>query len=60
VGAAVEAVGEAVAFVANLGADVTPAQRKEVRKVVLPAIIIAQVAQAAAAASTIISSRRIK
>ena len=60
VAAVTEAIGEAAAFVANLGADVTPAQREEVRKVVLPAIIISQVAQAAAAASTIISSRRIK
>jgi hypothetical protein len=54
-GAAVEAVaeafGEAAAFVANLGHDLTPEEKKKAAATIIPAVIITQVAQAAIAAA---------
>lgn len=52
VGAAVEAVGEAAAFVANLGHDITPAEKKKAAATIVPAVIVTQLAQAAVAAAS--------
>lgn len=41
----------ALAAITNIGADLSPTEREEVRKTVLPAIIVTQVAQAAVAAA---------
>jgi hypothetical protein len=49
VGAAVEAVGEAAAFVANLGHDLTPQEKQQAAATIIPAVIITQLAQAAVA-----------
>ena len=46
-----EAVGEAVDKVANLGKDITEEEREDARTVVGPAVIMTQIAQAAAAAA---------
>ena len=51
VGEAVQAVGEAAAFVANLGHDITPAEKRQAAVTIVPAIIITQIAQAAVAAA---------
>jgi hypothetical protein len=55
VGEAVAAVGKAVSAaidtVANLGNDITPAEKEEARAVVGPAVIMTTIAQAAAAAT---------
>lgn len=51
VGEAVQAVGEAAAFVANLGHDITPAEKRQAAATIVPAIIITQIAQAAVAAA---------
>jgi len=62
-GAAAESVGEAVAavgaaiadaadFVANLGHDLTPTEKKRAASTIIPAVIITQVAQAAVAAAS--------
>ena len=52
VGAAVEAVGEAAAFVANLGHDLTPEEKKKAAATIVPAVIVTQLAQAAVAAAS--------
>ncbi len=52
VGEAVAAVGEAAAFVADLGHDITPAEKKEAAATIIPAVIITQLAQAAVAAAS--------
>ena len=52
VGEAVAAVGEAAAFVADLGHDLTPAERKKAAGTIIPAVIITQLAQAAVAAAS--------
>lgn len=49
--AVAEAVSAAVDTVANLGNDITPAEKEEARAVVGPAVIMTQIAQAAAAAA---------
>ena len=55
-GAAAEAVaaavGEAVEFVANLGHDLTPAEKKKAAATIVPAVIVTQLAQAAVAAAS--------
>ena len=51
VDAAVAAVGEAVAAYANLGADLSPAQREELAGPVVASVIISQVGGAAVAAA---------
>jgi anti-sigma factor ChrR (cupin superfamily) len=51
VDAAAKAVGEAVAFVGNLGHDISPAEKKKAAATIIPAVIITQVAQAAVAAA---------
>lgn len=50
--AVAEAVGEAAAFVADLGHDLTPAERKKAAATIVPAVIITQLAQAAVAAAS--------
>ena len=52
VGQAVAAVGEAAAFVADLGHDITPAEKKQAAATIIPAVIITQLAQAAVAAAS--------
>ena len=52
VGEAVAAVGEAAAFFADLGHDLTPTERKEAAATIIPAVIITQLAQAAVAAAS--------
>jgi hypothetical protein len=49
-------VTDAAAFVADLGHDITPEQRKEATKAILPAIIVGQVAQTIAAAAAAASA----
>ena len=56
VDAAIGAVTDAAAFVADLGHDITPEQRKEATKAILPAIIVGQVAQTIAAAAAAASA----
>ena len=56
VGAAVAAVGEAVAFVSNLGHDLTPEEKKQAAATIVPAVIITQLAQAAVAAASAAST----
>lgn len=56
VGAAVEAVGEAAAFVANLGHDLTPEEKKKAASTIVPAVIVTQLAQAAVAAASAAAS----
>ena len=51
-GDAAAAVGEAAAFVANLGHELTPAEKKEAAATIIPAVIITQLAQAAVAAAS--------
>ena len=51
-GEAVAAVGEAAAFVANLGHDLTPEEKKQAAATIVPAVIITQLAQAAVAAAS--------
>jgi hypothetical protein len=46
-----EAVGAAIDTVANLGNDITPAEKEEARTVVGPAVIMTTIAQAAASAA---------
>ena len=62
--AVAEAVGEAAAFVANLGHDITPAEKRKAAATIVPAIIITQVAQAAVAAAagaaTASATRKVK
>jgi len=52
VGEAVAAVGEAAAFVADLGHDITLAEKKQAAATIIPAVIITQLAQAAVAAAS--------
>jgi len=52
VSAAVEAVGQAAAFIGNLGHDITPAEKKKAAATIIPAVIITQLAQAAVAAAS--------
>lgn len=56
IAAVAESIGEAAQFVADLGKDITPAERKEASKVILPAIIIGQVTQTIAAAAAAASA----
>ena len=51
-----EAVTQAAAFVANLGHDLTPAEKEKAAATIVPAVIVTQVAQAAAAAAAAASS----
>lgn len=51
-GEAIQAVGEAIAAVTRLGADLSPTERERVAKVAIPAVIISQVGAAVAAAAT--------
>lgn len=50
--AVAEAVGEAVAFVGNLGHDITPEEKKKAAATIIPAVIVTQLAQAAVAAAS--------
>ena len=54
--AVAEAVGEAAAFVADLGHDLSPAERKKAAATIIPAVIITQLAQAAVAAASAAAS----
>jgi hypothetical protein len=56
VGAAVEAIGEAAAFVANLGHDLTPEEKQKAASTIVPAVIVTQLAQAAVAAASAAAS----
>ena len=51
-GEAVAALGDAAAFVADLGHDLTPAERKKAAGTIVPAVIVTQLAQAAVAAAS--------
>ena len=51
-GDAAAAVGEAAAFVAKLGHEYTPAEKKQAAATIIPAVIITQLAQAAVAAAS--------
>ena len=51
VGAAVEAVAETIGAIVNLGKDLSPEEREKAREAVIPAVIVTQVAQTAAAMS---------
>ena len=51
-GEAVAALGDAAAFVADLGHDLTPAERKKAASTIVPAVIVTQLAQAAVAAAS--------
>ena len=55
-GEAVAAVGEAAAFVANLGHDLSPEEKKKAAATIVPAVIITQLAQAAVAAASAAAS----
>jgi hypothetical protein len=57
VDAAVAAVGEVAAAYANLGADLSPAQREEMAAPVVASIIISQVGGAAVAAANAAGTR---
>ena len=50
--AVAEALGEAAAFVANLGHDLTPEEKQQAAATIIPAVIITQLAQAAVAAAS--------
>lgn len=50
--AVAQAVGEAVAFVGNLGHDLTPEEKKKAAATIVPAVIVTQLAQAAVAAAS--------
>lgn len=52
IGNAAAAVGEAAAFVGNLGHDITPAEKKKAAATIVPAVIVTQLAQAAVAAAS--------
>ena len=52
VGAAAQAIGEAAAFVGNLGHDISPAEKKKAAATIVPAVIVTQLAQAAVAAAS--------
>lgn len=51
-GNAAAAVGEAAAFVRNLGHDISPAEKKKAAATIVPAVIVTQLAQAAVAAAS--------
>jgi hypothetical protein len=47
----IQAVAAAVAFIADLGADLTPEERETARATIIPAVVITQIAAAATAAA---------
>jgi hypothetical protein len=51
-----QALTAAVAFIANLGADLTPEERETARATIIPAVVITQVAAAATAAAAAAAS----
>jgi hypothetical protein len=58
IGAAVVALADAINFLGNIGADISPKVREESQKVVVGAIVVGQIAQVAGTAS-ISAARRI-
>jgi len=57
-GSAIVALADAINFVSNVGADMTPEVREKSKKVVVSAIIVTQVATQAVATATLAASSR--
>jgi hypothetical protein len=60
VDAAVEAIGEAAAFVGNLGSELTPGEKQQAAATIIPAIVISQVASIAVASAAASMNHNVK